>query len=87
MSQKGELTLSSIITKTELGFWFPLIGLGVTIALTFSSLSGRLDLINQKLDIVAEQQKELIVKYASVENRYGTMALKLQRIETVMELK
>jgi len=64
MSQKGELTLSSIITKTELGFWFPLIGLGV-----------------------AEQQKELIVKYASVENRYGTMALKLQRIETVMELK
>jgi hypothetical protein len=81
MTKSGEFTPPNLITKPELTFWLPLFGLGVTIALTFASLSSRVDLLNQKLDTVTELQKELVTKYASVESRYGTLTLRIQALE------
>ena len=84
--KKVNIKDDSFVSKPEIGFWFPLVGsfltIMATVMATFFNLSGRVDLINQKLDTVAKQQEELLSKYSSVETRYGALALKVQIIET-----
>ncbi len=81
----------SFVSKPEISFWLPLFGsfltIMATVMATFFNLSGRVDLINQKLDTVAEQQKEILTRYSGIETRYGILALQVQKLETTVGIK
>lgn len=49
----------------------------------YFNLEKRLTIVENKIDLIAEMQKEITQKYASVEDRYGNMALRLNTLETL----
>jgi len=51
--------------------------------LTYSAISVRLALVEQKLDSLISQNEKLITKYSEVESRYGTLSLKVNSLETL----
>ena len=61
---------------------FPIITSLVIMTLAFAKLQSDIALLNQKVDTVIARQEEILKKYASVETRYGELALKVQTIET-----
>ena len=50
---------------------------------TYSAISVRLALVEQKLDSLISQNERLIIKYSEVESRYGTLSLKVNSLETL----
>lgn len=60
----------------------PIITSLVIMTLAFAKLQSDIALLNQKVDTVIARQEEILKKYASVETRYGELALKVQTIET-----
>ncbi len=76
-----------LFTHNAIPVIFSLISTAITIALSYASLDRRLALLEQKVDTVIEQQKLLLVKYSEVETRYGILALKIERLETIVSKK
>lgn len=58
----------------------------VSVASIYFALTNRLSLMEQKQNEIAEKLDTLIEKYASVESRYGTMALKVNSLETLQRV-
>ena len=75
-----------LITKPEISFWVPIITSILLIAVSWSNLTTKVELLNQKVDNLTQKIDFLTEKYGSVESRYGTISLQVQRIETKLEL-
>ena len=65
----------------------PIVTSAVMVTITFMSLSAQVALLNQKVDNLIVNQIEILEKYSSVENRYGALTLKVNRIETLLQIK
>ncbi len=74
---------SWIIHHNAIPLLFSVISTAITITLSYASLDRRLALLEQKVDVVIEQQKLMLTKYSDVETRYGVIALKVERLETI----
>lgn len=74
---------NSTITWISVNNWIPIITSAVMIALAFGKINTRLALIEQKVESVAEGQQTMIELFKSTEKRYGELALKVERLETL----
>ncbi len=80
-------------TKIDLSvrnFWAIVIGIvGITSFYLYSQFSITSDIkeMRQDLAYIKEQNKLVLERYISLENRYGEVALKIQRLEVVSGLK
>ena len=59
----------------------------VVVAGTFFSLKGDVRVLSERVDTLIKQQEAILQKYASVEARYGELALKVGRLETLEGIK
>ena len=76
----------SPITWLQVNNWVPIIISIVTLSCTFGAVLTRLALIEQKQDTIAQQQKTMIDLFKNTENRYGELALKVKRLETLRDI-
>ena len=74
------------ITWFQFNNIFPIITSLVIMTLAFAKLQSDIALLNQKVDTVIARQEEILKKYASVETRYGELALIVNKIETEHEM-
>lgn len=65
---------------------FPVVTSAVLITISFLALQTKVELLNQKVDMVLARQEEILKKYANIETRYGELSLAVNRIETEHEL-
>lgn len=73
------------ITWLQINNILPIVFSLITVALSFAALNTHIMLIDQKVDILLAQQKEILAKYRDVEIRYGEVSLKVQALETIHE--
>ena len=67
------------------GFFVSLIMSVFAFATLYFGLSTQIQLLAQKLDTVNKTQEIILLKFTSVETRYGELALKLERLQTIIE--
>lgn len=78
--------------KKDVITWFtvnnilPLIFTAVTITVSFMALSGKLDLLTQRVDLLIENQKTIISEYKGVQVRLGTLELDHEKFETELNV-
>jgi hypothetical protein len=66
---------------------FPIVISFVGIAFSFAAWTSRVSVLETKMDIVIQQQKEILAKYSGVETRYGELSLKVQELQTKVSLR
>ena len=74
------------ITWLQVNNWFPIVTSSVLVAASFFTLQSKLALIDQRVGFVAESQAEMLTLFKSVESRYGELALKVERLETLSSI-
>jgi hypothetical protein len=77
----------NIITWGSFHNIIPLVTSAVMVTISFMSLSAQVALLNQKVDNLMANQKELLEKYSSVENRYGKLTLEVKELQTILSVK
>lgn len=77
---------NSFVSWAGVSNWIPIIVSAVTVAMAFGAMNTRLSLIEQKVEQIADQQMVMIELFKSVETRYGAIALKVERLETLAQL-
>lgn len=82
-----ENSIDKTITWVQVSHWMPLMVSAVSIALTFATLDRRLALVEQKIDTLITATTEMSKKYSSVEERYGSLSLRINTIETKLSIK
>lgn len=70
------------ITWPQLSNWMPLIVSAVSIALTFATLDRRLALVEQKLDNLISISQDMSGKYSNVEEKYSSLSIRINTLET-----
>jgi hypothetical protein len=70
------------VTWTSISRWTPLIVSAISIALTFATLDRRLALVEQKIDQLIVTTEKMTNKYSDVEDKYGTLAIRVNILET-----
>ena len=75
------------ISKPEINFWTPILFTVITMAVSWFSLSTKVELLTQRVDLLIEQQSQLITKYRDVEIRWGEVANRVTRLETIENIK
>jgi len=76
----------------------PLVASAVMIASSFFLLQTQVKLLaqkqdidskqqNEKMDILIAQQQRILEKYESIESRYGTLSLKVNTLETRINMR
>lgn len=86
MTKSNYRDYREFISKPEVSFWMPIITSALLIATSWFALSTKVELLNQKVDNLTSLVEKLSIKYSNVEDRYGTTALRIQRIETTLHL-
>ncbi len=61
----------------------PIIISAVMITTSFLLLQQRIALVEQKLDTIVQQQKEILTAYRGLEGRYGELSLKVNTLESI----
>ena len=75
------------ITWFQFNNIFPIITSLIIVALSYGMLFTRISVLETKMDIVIEQQKQVLAKFHDIEIRYGELALKTERLETIIGKK
>lgn len=70
------------ISWLQVNNWVPIITSLIIVAISYGMLFTRISVLETKMDIVIEQQKQVIAKFHDVETRYGELALKVNSLET-----
>ena len=65
----------------------PIVSSAVVIALSWASLSSKIDLLDQKIDFLVKSQNELLESRRGIETRYGELSLDIKELQTVLNLK
>lgn len=82
---------TELISKPEINFWVPIVSSAVVIAMSWMMLSSRIDLMNQKLDIVIVKLDEHLADQKVLHNTLGgeisKLTLKVERLETLEGLR
>ena len=68
-------------------FLVTLIGGAFTILTLYFSLVGDVREIKQDVTYIKEQNRLVLERYISLENRYGELALQIKELQTVLKLK
>ena len=80
-----------IISRPEVSFWVPIVFSAVTMTLSFGALMTRVALIEQKQDTQIALTKELVeqnnIRMTDILSRVGTLALKVNTLETRAGIK
>ena len=80
------------ISKPEISFWVPIVSAATVISLSWFNLSGRIDLLTQKMDLLIQNQQntltlmqskdiELDGKYSQMQKQWGELSQRVTRIE------
>jgi|GEM_PF-5059998 len=83
MEEKSEKFISFL----SLNNWIPLIAMAVSIALTFGATITRIALLEQKLDTIQTQQTEIITLLKDNQNENKQLSLKVNTLETLINIK
>lgn len=75
------------INWTEIKNWWPILMLTISVVLTFSALDKRLTVLETKLDTLIATENEVSKKYSDVETRYGSLAIRVNILETKIDIK
>jgi len=75
------------ITWFQFNNIFPIIVTFIGLSLSFVAWTTRVSVLETKMDIVIQQQKEILAKYSGVETRYGELSLKVQELQTILKLR
>ena len=67
--------------------WVPIITSTVMIVLAFGGILTKLAVMKEQLTELRSDQTVMIELFKSVEERYGIMALKVERLETLQSIK
>ena len=82
----------SFLSKPEIQFWVPIITTSIVVAISWVNISGRVDLLSQKMDILIENQQTTIItmqhkdsdletKYLQMQKQWGELSQRVTRIE------
>ena len=78
--------IQSPITWLQVNNLIPVITSVILIAISWANLSSRVELLNQKMDLILANQNqvinELTSSYKSLETRYGQHALEIKELQT-----
>ena len=75
------------ITWFQINNWVPLIMSAVAITGSFLMLKNDVSLLRQEVKHIAQQQSTMIELFKDVEQRYGEVALKVERLETLQGIE
>jgi len=75
------------ITWLQINNLIPVITSAIIITLSWASLSVQIELLNQKVDSLISNQKQLVQSRKDLENRYGELSLKVKGLETTIYRK
>lgn len=82
---------TTFISKPEISFWVPLISAATVIAMSWVNLSGRIDLLVQKVDTMNKLLENHIVSndvlHTDIAKNYENLNLKVNRLETIEGIK
>ena len=73
------------ITWLQVNNLIPIVTSFIIMALSWSSLSSKIDLLNQKVDFLVQAQKDLVESRRGIETRYGELSLKVKELETIIK--
>jgi len=69
------------ITWLQFNNIFPIVVTFISLTISYGVLMTRVSVLETKMDIVIEQQKQVLAKFHDVETRYGELALKVNSLE------
>lgn len=75
---------SQNITWWQVNNIVPIVVTFVGMAFSFAMWTSRISVLETKMDLVLEQQKQILAKYSGVETRYGELSLKVKELETIV---
>ena len=81
------MTKKDTVTWIQVNNWVPIIVSVVSVTIAFLNLKNEVALVRQELAHVSKQQSVMIDLFVSVEQRYGELALKVERLETLSNLE
>lgn len=76
----------TFLSKPEITFWLPIITSSILIAGSFFAVSGRIDLLNLRVEQLISQNQIILQKYTNLEDRYGILSLEVTRMNTIHNL-
>jgi len=90
--QSTTQTSGSFLTRPEIQFWISIITPLIIIAISWANLSGRVDLLSQKMDLLLENQSKVItamqqtdvdlaIKYSEMQKEWGQLSQRVTRLE------
>lgn len=85
-------TSGSFLSRPEIQFWVSIITPLIIIAVSWANLSGRVDLLSQKMDLLLENQNKVItsmqatdidlaIKYSELRKEWGELSQRVTRLE------
>ena len=69
------------ITWLQFNNIFHIVVTFISLTISYGVLMTRVSVLETKMDIVIEQQKQVLAKFHDVETRYGELALKVNSLE------
>ena len=75
------------ITWFQVNNIFPIVVSFVSLALSYGVLLARISVLEAKIEIVIANQEKSLAKFHDVETRYGELALKVERLETLERVR
>lgn len=85
MKKEKDDKYMNFISKPEISFWIPIVTTTVLVALSWANLSGRVDLLTQKVDLILQNQnvtiKDLQDKYTRTQVMWGELSQRVTRLE------
>jgi len=80
-----------LISKPEISFWTPIVTSAVVIAMSWMNLSGRIDLLVQKMDMMNKLLETHIVAqnnlHETINMQYQNLSLKIRSFEILEDMK
>lgn len=85
-------TTGNFLSRPEIQFWISVITPMIVIAISWSNLSGRVDLLSQKMDILLENQSKVItnmqaididlaIKHSDLQKQFSEISQRVTRLE------
>lgn len=85
-------TGGSFLSRPEIQFWISIITPLIIVAVSWANLSGRVDLLSQKMDLLLENQNKVItsmqatdidlaIKYSELRKEWGELSQRVTRLE------
>lgn len=82
----------SFLSRPEIQFWISIITPLIIVAVSWANLSGRVDLLSQKMDLLLENQNKVItsmqatdidlaIKYSELRKEWGELSQRVTRLE------